>query len=81
MIATMLSPFVDQKISVILARLRGDDLEYLAGLLSDGSLTSRIDTRYPLADTAEAYDTEGAAAQLNSFSIGLFKVFKSRVTI
>ena len=52
--AAMLSPFVDQKINAILARLRGDDLEYLAGLLADGSLTSRIDTRYPLADTAEA---------------------------
>lgn len=52
--ATMLSPFVDEKISVILARLRGEDLEYLAGLLADGSLTSRIDTRYSLADTADA---------------------------
>jgi NADPH:quinone reductase-like Zn-dependent oxidoreductase len=52
--AAMLSPFVDQPISVLLARLRGEDLEYLAGLLADGSLTSRIDTRYSLADTAEA---------------------------
>ena len=50
----MLSPFVDQQISVILARLNSEDLDYLAGLLADGSLTPRIDTRYPLADTAEA---------------------------
>jgi NADPH:quinone reductase-like Zn-dependent oxidoreductase len=52
--AAMLSPFVDQQISDMLARLRGDDLEDLAGFLADGSLTSRIDTRYPLAETAEA---------------------------
>jgi NADPH:quinone reductase-like Zn-dependent oxidoreductase len=52
--AAMLSPFVDQDISVILARIKGGDLEHLAGLLADGSLTSRIDRRYPLAETVEA---------------------------
>jgi NADPH:quinone reductase-like Zn-dependent oxidoreductase len=52
--AAMLSPFVDQQISPMLAELNGEDLEYLAGLLADGRLTSEIDTRYPLADTAEA---------------------------
>jgi NADPH:quinone reductase-like Zn-dependent oxidoreductase len=50
----MLSPFVGQQIGVILAQLNSEDLEYLAGLLADGSLTPRIDTRYSLADTAEA---------------------------
>ena len=38
----------------MLAELTADDLEYLAGLMADGRLTSRIDTRYPLIDTAEA---------------------------
>ena len=52
--ALMLSPFVDQEIGMMLASLSGDDLEYLAGLMADGRLTSRIDTRYPLSDTAEA---------------------------
>ena len=52
--ALMLSPFIDQEISMILARLRGDDFEYLARLMSDGRLTSRVDTRYPLSETAEA---------------------------
>jgi NADPH:quinone reductase-like Zn-dependent oxidoreductase len=52
--AAMLSPFVDQQIGVILAQLNSEDLEYLAGLLADGSLTPRIDTRYTLADSAEA---------------------------
>ncbi len=52
--AMMLSPFIDQEIGMMLAVLRGDDLEYLASLMAGGRLTSRIDTRYPLSDTAEA---------------------------
>ena len=52
--AAMLSPFVDQDIGMMLAVLNGVDLEYLAGLMADGRVTSRIDTRYPLADTMEA---------------------------
>ena len=52
--ALMLSPFIDQEIGMILAELSGDDLEYLAGLMLDGRLTSRIDKRYPLNDTASA---------------------------
>ena len=38
----------------ILARLSGDDLDYLAGLMADGQMTTRIDTHYPLSETAEA---------------------------
>lgn len=52
--ATMLSPFVDQDISVMLARLTGDDLDFLAGLMADGRLQSRIDRRYSLSDAPEA---------------------------
>lgn len=52
--AAMLSPFIDQEIGMMLAQLRGMDLEYLADLMADGRLTSRIDTHYPLSDTAEA---------------------------
>ncbi|MDJ0758890.1 MAG: NAD(P)-dependent alcohol dehydrogenase [Woeseiaceae bacterium] len=52
--AVMLSPFVDQDIGVMLAVLDADDLAYLAGLMASGRLTSRIDRRFPLADTAEA---------------------------
>ena len=52
--AAMLSPFIDQDIGMMLAELSGEDLDYLAGLMADGRLTSRIDTRYSLADTAEA---------------------------
>ena len=52
--AMMMSPFIDQEIGMMLANLNSDDLEYLADLMADGRLTSRIDTRYSLADTAEA---------------------------
>jgi NADPH:quinone reductase-like Zn-dependent oxidoreductase len=52
--AMMLSLFVDQEIGAILARLDGDDLDYLAGLMADGEITTRIDTHYPLSETAEA---------------------------
>jgi NADPH:quinone reductase-like Zn-dependent oxidoreductase len=52
--AMIASKFVDQEIGSMLAVLRGEDLEYLAGLMADGRLTSRIDTHYPLSDTAEA---------------------------
>ncbi len=52
--AVILSPFIDQEIGMMLAELSGDDLEYIAGLMADGRLTSRIDTHYPLSGTAEA---------------------------
>ena len=52
--AMMIAPFIDQEIGSMLAVLRGDDLDYLAELMADGRLTSRIDTHYPLSDTAEA---------------------------
>lgn len=52
--AAMISPFIDQEIGLMLAMLKGDDLEYLASLMADGRLTSRIDTRFSLAETPEA---------------------------
>ncbi len=52
--AMIMSPFIDQEIGMMLATLTSDDLEDLAGLMADGRLTSRIDTSYPLVDTAEA---------------------------
>jgi len=47
-------PFIDQQIGGMLAQLNGEDLEYLAGLMAEGRITSRIDTHYPLSETAEA---------------------------
>ncbi len=52
--ALMLSPFIEQEIGMMLADISGEDLEYLADLMAQGKLTSRIDTHYALSDTAEA---------------------------
>ena len=52
--ATLYNKFVDQKIAVMLAKLDSDNLQELAELMADGKLTSRIDTQYPLQETAEA---------------------------
>ena len=52
--ALMISPFIDQEIGMMLAVLTADDLDYLAGLMADGRLTSRLDVRYPLHQTPEA---------------------------
>ena len=52
--AAILSQFIDQEIGMMLAVLTGEDLEFLAGLMADGRLTSRLDTEYPLSETAEA---------------------------
>ncbi|MGI9204074.1 MAG: NAD(P)-dependent alcohol dehydrogenase, partial [Woeseiaceae bacterium] len=45
--AALLSPFVDQELGMMLAVMDGEDREYLANLMADGRLTSRIDRRYP----------------------------------
>ena len=52
--AMMLSPFVDEEIGMMLAEINGEDLTFLADLMADERLTSRIDRRYPLHETAEA---------------------------
>ena len=52
--AAVLSMFIDQEIGMMLATLKGDDLEYLAGLMADGRLKSQIDRRFPLHETVEA---------------------------
>lgn len=52
--AAMMSPFIDQQIGLMIADMTGDDLRHLATLMASGELTSRIDTHFPLAETAEA---------------------------
>ena len=47
-------PFIDQEIGGMLAQLNAEDLEYLAGLMKQGKINSRIDTHYPLSETAQA---------------------------
>lgn len=61
--ALLLSPFMKQEVVSILAQLSGDDLAILATLMTEGKMTSRIDRRFPLEDTAQAiaYSETGRA--------------------
>lgn len=61
--ALLLSPFVDQDIVGLLARLDADDLATLAGLMETGAIEAVIDRRYALAELAEAirYSETGRA--------------------
>jgi len=52
--AYMVSPFVKQKMSFMLAQANKDDLNVLRDLMQAGKVTPVIDRRYPLAETAQA---------------------------
>jgi NADPH:quinone reductase-like Zn-dependent oxidoreductase len=61
--AALVGPFVSQKLGFFIADMRQADLNTLAQLAAAGKLTSVIDKRYPLSDTAAAigYVEEGHA--------------------
>lgn len=61
--AKLSSPFIDETVVTLLARLDGEDLGFIAGLMEQGAVTPRIDRRYRLDDTAEAiaYSESGRA--------------------
>ncbi|HEU5238074.1 MAG TPA: NAD(P)-dependent alcohol dehydrogenase [Pyrinomonadaceae bacterium] len=52
--ALMLSPFVSQKIGMILAQLNHDDLALLADLMQSGKVKPVIDRTYKLSEVPEA---------------------------
>jgi len=52
--AMLLSPFVRQRFTLCLTRLRAADLERLTTLIEAGSITPALDRTYPLAETADA---------------------------
>lgn len=52
--ASLLSPFVGQKLKGLMAIERQEDLRFLAQLIEAGSVTPVIDKSYPLADTPAA---------------------------
>ena len=52
--ALLISPFVSQDMSMMLAELTPADLGVLAGLMESGQVTSVIDRRYSLAQVPEA---------------------------
>jgi NADPH:quinone reductase-like Zn-dependent oxidoreductase len=51
--------FVDQKLVGFVASVHTADLEFLAGLMSDGKMTSAIDRRYSLEETGAALEYIG----------------------
>ena len=57
------SPFMKQKFTFFIAKMNGDDLTILCGLIKAGKITPVIDRRYPLTETAAAiaYVEEGHA--------------------
>jgi NADPH:quinone reductase-like Zn-dependent oxidoreductase len=61
--AMILSPFVDQQMGMMIAKMNGDDLAKLADLMERGVLTSKIDRRYRLTEAADAirYSEQGRA--------------------
>jgi NADPH:quinone reductase-like Zn-dependent oxidoreductase len=62
--ALLLSPFVSQKMGMVMAKLRGhDDLALLGDLMASGKIAPVIDRRYPLSEVPQAirYLEEGHA--------------------
>ena len=54
MLVALASRLRRQRVSMLVAKIRGDDLELIAKLAEAGNLTPVIDRTYPLADAAEA---------------------------
>lgn len=50
----LLSPFVRQRLVLLMARERGTDYEHLARLIEDGQLDASLDRTHPLEDAARA---------------------------
>ncbi|MEJ2274203.1 MAG: NAD(P)-dependent alcohol dehydrogenase [Woeseiaceae bacterium] len=61
--ALLRSPFASQELSMMLARLRTDDLEFLAAMVADGKVTPVLDYSFPLEEAADAirYSETGRA--------------------
>ena len=61
--ALVVSPFVDQQFTTLLAQLRADDLVTIAEMMAAGELQSVIDRHYPLQEIAAAveYSESGRA--------------------
>jgi NADPH:quinone reductase-like Zn-dependent oxidoreductase len=54
--AAMLSPFVGQKLKVLVAKDRSEDLEFLTELIEAGKVTPVLDRTFPLSQAADAIE-------------------------
>jgi NADPH:quinone reductase-like Zn-dependent oxidoreductase len=52
--ALALSPFISQRLTMVLAKAEAADLEHLAGLIEAGTLTPTLDRTYPLEQVPDA---------------------------
>ncbi len=61
--ALVVSLFVDEQFTPLMARLKADDLVTIADMMAAGELRSVIDRHYPLEEIAEAveYSESGRA--------------------
>lgn len=61
--AAVASPFIEQEVILMLARMKADDMQALADMLASGTVTPVIDRSYPLAQAADAlaYSETGRA--------------------
>jgi NADPH:quinone reductase-like Zn-dependent oxidoreductase len=58
--ASLLSPFVGQRLRALISKPNTTDLEALVGFVENGALTSQVDNTYPLAEAPAAIDLVGA---------------------
>ncbi len=54
LLATLLSPFVRQRLCVQISKEVPPDLEHLAGLVTSGAIAAVLDRTYPLAEVPKA---------------------------
>jgi NADPH:quinone reductase-like Zn-dependent oxidoreductase len=66
--------FIDQEAMGFIASVKSDDLEFLAGLLRDGRMTSVIDRRYGLEQTPRALDYIGSRRARGKVLVNLVTV-------
>jgi NADPH:quinone reductase-like Zn-dependent oxidoreductase len=54
--ATVVKPFVDQRLGFFIASMDQEDIEFLGELMQTGKMTAVIDRRYPLSEAAKAME-------------------------